>query len=339
MCAHIHIRWLHVRAISHVARDQIQIKNIRRKSTTREDNALHAVMLECKLVQGKAAAFVRDVKAAPQPMAVCYADWQLRDLERFCTNPAEFCVLSVDATYNLGDFYVTPVSYKHLMLEDIRSGAPPLIPGPVLVHQQMKFASFNYLASVMVEGNKKLRNLQAFGTDGVTNLSEAFGHNFPFALSLRCFIHFERNLKEKLLDLGVPKNVADEFVGDVMGSRQGGTYQEGLVDCTTVDEFDQSFTRLEAVWNAREKPFSGVRGPQFCQYFRQYKADAVRYSMLKGVQESAGLGSPPSIYTTNASESLNKVIKQQHVLYKASQWPDFNTSLKSLVDAKKSFVP
>ena len=55
--------------------------------------------------------------------------------------------------------------------------------------------------------------------------------------------------------------------------------------------------------------------------------------MLKSVREAAGLGSPPAIFTTNTSESLNKVIKQ-HVHYKSSQWPDFNDSMRSLGAAK-----
>ena len=32
-----------------------------------------------------------------------------------------------DTTYNLGDFYVTLLSYKHLMLEDIRTGKSPVL--------------------------------------------------------------------------------------------------------------------------------------------------------------------------------------------------------------------
>ena len=127
-----------------------------------------------------------------------------------------------------------------------------MIPGPILGLQQMKFASFNYLASVLIDGNKRLRNLQAFGTDVDTNLSEALGHNFPFALSLRCFIHFERNLYSKMHDLGIPKKIADEFVHDVMGSRQGSMHQEGLVGSATVSEIDQKISRVESVWNARE---------------------------------------------------------------------------------------
>ena len=63
---------VHLQGAGSVARDQQQIKNFRRSSHSRDDNALHAVMLECKLAQGKGNAFVRDVKAAPEPMAVCF---------------------------------------------------------------------------------------------------------------------------------------------------------------------------------------------------------------------------------------------------------------------------
>ena len=103
--------------------------------------------------------------------------------------------------------YVTPLSYKHIMLEDIRTGRPPLLPRPVLVHQQMKFTSFNYFAASLIDVDKGLRYFQAFGTDGDTNLSDALSHSFPFATVLRCFSHFERNLYEKLCELNVPKRM------------------------------------------------------------------------------------------------------------------------------------
>ena len=143
----------------------------------------------------------------------------------------------------------------------------------------MRFASFNYFASVLI-GNNKLRHIQAFGTDCDTNLSEALGDNFPFAFSLRCFIHFERNLCSKLHNLGTPKKMANEFIHDVMGHCEGGTYQEDLVDCATVSDFDQKLFRLENVCNVREKPFCGVSTPRFYQYFKEHKADVVRYNML-----------------------------------------------------------
>lgn len=52
--------------------------------------------------------------------------------------------------------------------------------------------------------------------------------------------------------------------------------------------------------------------------------------MLKDVRTAAGLGSPPSKFTTNASESLNAVLKRK-VDYSATQWPLFNDCMKEIV--------
>ena len=40
----------------------------------------YSVMLECKLAQGTQEAFVRDVKAAPDPQCILYFDWQMIDM-------------------------------------------------------------------------------------------------------------------------------------------------------------------------------------------------------------------------------------------------------------------
>ena len=73
-------------------------------------------MLQCKLAEGSNEAFVRDVKAAPEPHCVLFYDWQLNDVSRFTTKPGSFTVLTADTTYNLGDLYVTPTTYQQSML-------------------------------------------------------------------------------------------------------------------------------------------------------------------------------------------------------------------------------
>ena len=70
---------------------------------------------------GTSDAFVHDVKAAPDPQCVLFFDWQLNDLVRLLTDSRQFSVLTADTTYNLGQFYVTPITYRHLMLVDITS--------------------------------------------------------------------------------------------------------------------------------------------------------------------------------------------------------------------------
>lgn len=92
-------------------RNRRQIAYARGQKQTKDPNPLYSIMLECKLSQGKADSFVQDVKAAPQPMCVLSTEWQLDDTVRFLTNNHHFGVLTVDTTYNLGDFYVTPIVY------------------------------------------------------------------------------------------------------------------------------------------------------------------------------------------------------------------------------------
>ena len=86
------------------------------------------------------------------------------------------CCVSVDTTFNLGDFYGTPTTYRRLRLEDAQSGKHPAIIGPVLVHQQLKFSSFNYFFSTLVSANKQLRHILAVGSDGNEALVQAFSH-------------------------------------------------------------------------------------------------------------------------------------------------------------------
>lgn len=101
-----------------------------------------------------------------------------------------------------------------------------------------------------------------------------------------------------------------------------------------MEEFDKSLEGLKIMWDSREKPYAPSSGPRFFHYFVQYQADVVRYHMRKDIRESVGLGSPPSAFNTNASESINAAIKRK-VNYKESGWPEFNGSMEHFVDSQK----
>lgn len=111
-------------------RNRQQIANLRREHQKKDDNVLYSVMLSCKLAQGTQEAFVRDVKAAPDPESILFYDWQIEDMERFLTRKSHFGILTADPTYNLGQFYVTPITYPHLMFEDVSSKKHPSYPSP-----------------------------------------------------------------------------------------------------------------------------------------------------------------------------------------------------------------
>ena len=157
--------------------------------------------------------------------------------------------------------------------------------------------------------DRRIRNLLAFGTDGDKAIVEAFAHNFPYTLQLHCFHHLKRNVEEKLHSIEIPKQTTEAFITDIIGKQVGAVYKEGLVDCGSEEAFDIALQQLENVWNEREQPYVTCSGPQFYGFFCQYQADVVKFHMRRDVSEAVGLGSPPSIFTTNPSESVNAELK------------------------------
>ena len=158
---------------------------------------LYTVMLQCKMAEGD-KCFVRMLLVPLEPMAVLGTNQQLFDLERFCCDPFKFCVIGVDPTFNLGQFSVIPMVYRHLLLEDTKSHKPPLVLGPLLVHHRKQFRTYNYFLSTLISLRPGISSIQAVGTDGEKLLVDALARNFPYASQLRCFCHLQQNLETHL---------------------------------------------------------------------------------------------------------------------------------------------
>ena len=71
--------------------------------------------------------------------------------------------------------------------------------------------------------------------------------------------------------------------------------------------------------------------------FLQHKALVLKTTMIKSIREEAYLGLPLEPFTTNASETINSVIKA-HVNYKPSQVTEFVVKLKELIDEQEQEI-
>lgn len=308
-------------------RNDRQVKDIRRKMKTELKDPLVAVMMMCK---ESMKDFVRAVTGAPDYMVVLSFDRTLDNLVRFCTNPMLPNVLTFDPTFNLGTFDVTVTTYKHPLLafqnpKEHTSEHPNFI-GPVLIHQRKQFSNYHYFNSTIVGLRGSLNNLTAFGTDGELALVQACHSQFPQAIHLRCWLHFKDNLKRRLEhDLHLPRNLAQEFIADVLGSASG--LETGLVDADDECAFTYQLTSLKQVWNEREQQFT-KKDPLFYDWFEKNSSEVVKKTMLKSVRQSAGLGLPPSPYYTNAVESINSLLKPK-ADFKKQDLVTFITQLKS----------
>ena len=140
---------------------------------------------------------------------------ELFDIERFCTDPVTFTPLSIDPTFDLGDFSVTVTSYRNLLLKNRITAQKPVMIGPMLVHRRKPFSSYHFFASSLVSLKPSISHLQAFGTDGEENLFSAFSAQFSHAKHPRCFLHFRDNCKAKLQQMSVQNDITLEILQDI----------------------------------------------------------------------------------------------------------------------------
>lgn len=57
--------------------------------------------------------FTHSVQIAPEPIIIIASKWQLIDVERFSCNPASFCVLGVDTTLEMCNYYLIFAIYMY----------------------------------------------------------------------------------------------------------------------------------------------------------------------------------------------------------------------------------
>ena len=273
-----------------------------------ESNELYSIMLKAHLEDGS-KKFIRDVKAYPEPAIVLASQQQLVDLERFCCDSCGFSILTVDPTFSLGDFDVTPTTYRHLLLCSKRTNKPPVMLGPTMIHYRKNFSTYKFLASCMIAENRNLVGVRAFGTDGEKPLIDAFSHEFKYAVHLTCFNHVRRNIKDQLRVLQIPDDVQTEILNDVFGRNVGSMQLTGLVDSPSTSSFDEKLSTLMTKWTLHDLEYD--KGPVnlFCSWFRANKEAVVQDTMLCPVREEAGMGSPPEPSYTNSSECINNVLK------------------------------
>ena len=189
-------------------------------------------------------AFIRDVWVAPEPLCVMAPDRQIKDLKHFCCHPTEYKPFTVDPTFNIGEYNVTPITYQHLILENKRDGNHPSFIGPVMIHEKKTkdtYTAFSGLRNLQ----PKLRDVLAFGTDDEEALHEGFDHS----ISLLCEIHLRKSIEKKLLELGITAKKKTDIVADIFGQRIGTIYESGLIDATNEESFYAMLESLKERWS------------------------------------------------------------------------------------------
>ena len=167
--------------------------------------------------------FIRECRIHPVFLVLLANDLQLQELEHFCANHSEFCVFSVDPSFNVfkDKISLTVTLYKDLKLAQMKTGNPQVFIGPALLHQNSKWKTFSKFAHYLITEQLSLAGIQGCGSDGEKVSTDGFKGNFQFAFGLRCFIDFKKNIEKELSERkfnGLSKN---DFMVEIFGKKEG----------------------------------------------------------------------------------------------------------------------
>lgn len=219
---------LHREVTSHCNRKQIQNHRPKDKANSTNIDSLAILLQECKRQQMSLEedVFIREVTGARELRCVLGFDWQLKQIEHFCTDPKNFTVLTADPTFNLGKFNVTVMTYRHLKVITRRIGHHPIMLGPLFISQTKTSDAYNYFLGKLAALNNTIRNVLAIGTDGEEALIVGMRNTITYAIHLSCFGHFKDNCKQKLRQSNVPQEMQQECLDDIFGRKKGEVFEK-----------------------------------------------------------------------------------------------------------------
>ena len=224
----------------------VPVKNM---SGEGNDDPWYGLLKESKLqAKERDTAFIRDVRVGGEPLCVLATDRQLNDIVRFCCSTTSYKPLTVDPTFDIAKFNVTPISYQHLMLDNVKDGSHPTLIGPILINERKTEETYSIFCGSLKALQPEIGNLLAFGTDDEQALTNAFNKNFERATHLLCEIHLKKNVERKLIGLVITARVKDEIISDIFGKTTDNIFESGLSDADSKEDFYSKLSILKSKW-------------------------------------------------------------------------------------------
>jgi len=193
--------------------------------------------------------------------------------------------LVYDTTFNLGNFYVSPIVFKNFLFKE-----NPVTPLAFVIHER-KHAKwhqtfFNFLAEKMPKISKKGIPIVVDREPGIT---KAIKNTLPNCQVFHCWNHIIGDLKHWLHDKKVQPDNVRFYLGEL----------RNFLKCESEEEFLISYENTKK-WTV-----------EVMQHFdKEIKNDILQYSGRWLIEKFPGMYDPFSGITSNNSETLNSVLKR-----------------------------
>ena len=86
------------------------------------------------LSMAKTDPVVHNLQWTPSPRVIFCADGQIKDIIEECCKQNSSSILSIDTTFNIGEFYVTSTTYQSSKFYNTEIGKRTNLPGPAMFH-------------------------------------------------------------------------------------------------------------------------------------------------------------------------------------------------------------
>lgn len=221
--------------------------------------------------------------------------------------------LSVDPTFNHGEFEVTPITYRHQLLLSKSKNVQgewnnTTLVGPTIVHHVKSEETFD--RGIREVSRRTGLDHQKFGliTDGEVALINACAQNMPESVPLRCTAHFKENCREYLKSIGIKGEIDQSFFLDVIFGN------DGLVEAEDKHDLKERLKLATKVLDEMEISMLELpkeTKPQFSRFLKQREKkvlrQVIRDARRKGGMPSGINGIPARVYT-HQSETVNSVL-------------------------------
>ena len=203
-------------------RDVKQISNARQTLKEKEEEDEFASLLGL----ARQDLAIRNLQWNPNLRVVFATDQQLAEIVDECCGPTSQSILTIDTTYNIGDFYVTSTTYQSTKFIQTRTGKPAALPGPAMLHVRKSEKDFKYFSHTLLEHNDKIKRVAFVGGDR-DKAQQGFLSPLRRCTFLPCKKHVEDDISRKIDDLGL-KDIKNEVLLDIFGSDK--RKEKGIVD-------------------------------------------------------------------------------------------------------------
>ena len=229
--------------------------------------------------------FVWVIQTYPSLICVCGMQEVLDQLDRLLLvdSPSQQ-LLSYDTTFQLGDFYVSPLLFRHTLFTE-----SPVLPALFLIHER-KFETAHEQLFKLAGSKVTALTRKPFPvvTDEEKGIVNAIEKHLPNATRLRCWNHIFRGARHWGHSHNIKANEIQGFVADL----------KELFHKPSIDAYETELQQRSTSWN----------NPVFHYYMKNIHPE-VYTSIGRWVLEAEGVYSPFSGVVTNQSESFNMVLK------------------------------